>query len=221
MKKTTLLKSMLLLCALIVGSNSLWAEDITYTLTINKDNFNSTSYAANNNEKTTDAVCTTDGTKKMSVKWTSNQVMKNGENMQWQKNAGYIYNSTNLGTITSVAVTSSAGTFTTYYGTSEQPSSGTAGSGKGYFKTSVGSATGTSSQVVVTFKFTIPTITFNNGNVTVDETLDLRTLFSSNSDGDVTYTITAGDTYGEIVKLASSPSKFAFARERSETGSGA
>ena len=73
-----------------------------------------------------------------------------------------------------------------------------AGSGKGYFKTSVGSATGTSSQVVVTFKFTIPTITFNNGNVTVDETLDLRTLFSSNSDGDVTYTITAGDTYGEI-----------------------
>ena len=32
MKKTTLLKTMLLLCALVVGSNSLWADtDVTFT----------------------------------------------------------------------------------------------------------------------------------------------------------------------------------------------
>ena len=197
MKKLLLLKSLLLLCALIVGSSA-WAEDITYTLTITKDNFTTASYAANNNEKTTDAVCTTDATKKFSVSWTSYQVYQNSSAMQWQTNKGYIYNSTNLGTITNVAVTKTDGTFTTYYGTSAQPSSGTAGSGKGYFKTSVGGATGKTSQIVITFKFTIPTVTFGNGNVTEGETLDLRTLFSSNSEGDVTYTITSGDTYGQI-----------------------
>ena len=197
MKRLLLLKSLFLLCALIVGSSA-WAEDITYTLTITKDNFTTASYAANNNEKTTDAVCTTDATKKFSVSWTSYQVYQNSSAMQWQTNKGYIYNSTNLGTITNVAVTKTDGTFTTYYGTSAQPSTGTAGSGKGYFKTSVGGATGKTSQIVITFKFTIPTVTFGNGNVTEGETLDLRTLFSSNSEGDVTYTITSGDTYGQI-----------------------
>ena len=33
MKTKLLLKSMLLLCALIVGSSSVWADDITYTFT--------------------------------------------------------------------------------------------------------------------------------------------------------------------------------------------
>lgn len=130
--------------------NVAWATDVTYTLTINGSDFNTTSYAANNNEKTSNAICTTDNTKTYEVKWTSNQVMKNGNNMQWQKNTGYIYNSTNLGTISSVTVNSSAGSFTTYYGTSAQPSSGTT-VGNGYFKTSVGNATGTTSSVVVVF----------------------------------------------------------------------
>ncbi len=125
---------------------------VTYKLTINADDFNTTSYAANNNEKTSDAVCTTDNTKTYEVKWTSYQVMKNSTNMQWQKSKGYIYNSTDLGTITSVTVTSSAGSFTTYYGDSEQPSSGSSGAGKGYFKTSVGGATGTTSKMEVTFQ---------------------------------------------------------------------
>ena len=127
------------------------ADDLTYKLTINSNDFNTTSYAANNNEKTSNAVCTTDSTKTYQVKWTSYQVMKNSNNMQWQKSKGYIYNSTDLGTISNVTVTSSAGSFTTYYGTSEQPSSGSSGSGKGFFKTFVGSATGTSSQVEITF----------------------------------------------------------------------
>lgn len=43
-----------------------------------------------------------------------------------------------------------------------------------------------------------PTITFNNGSVHVGKTLDLSTLFSSNSTGAVTYSITAGDDYASI-----------------------
>ena len=128
-----------------------YATDYTYSFTIDKDDFNTTSYAANNNEKHTTAVCTTDNNRTMEVYWTSYQVYQSGGAMQWKKSQGYIYNSTNLGTINSVTIDSSAGSFTTYYGTTEQPSSGTAGSGKGFFKTSVGGATGTTSSIIVNF----------------------------------------------------------------------
>jgi len=43
-----------------------------------------------------------------------------------------------------------------------------------------------------------PEITFNNGSVKVGNTLDLSTLFTSNSAGAVTYSITAGDSYATI-----------------------
>lgn len=135
---------------MLIGAGSVWATDVQYTLTITASDFNTASYAANNNEKTSNAVCTTDASKTYEVKWTSNQVMKNGDNMQWQKSNGYIYNSTDLGTINSVTVSSSAGTFTTFYGTSEHPTSGTT-VGNGFFTTKVGSATGTTSKIVITF----------------------------------------------------------------------
>lgn len=45
---------------------------------------------------------------------------------------------------------------------------------------------------------TDPTITFNAGSVRVGRTLDLSTLFSSNSTGDVTYSISEGDTYASL-----------------------
>ena len=45
---------------------------------------------------------------------------------------------------------------------------------------------------------TDPTITFNNGSVRVGNTLDLTTLFTSNSTGNVTYSITAGGDYATI-----------------------
>ena len=122
----------------------------SYTLTIDAASFNSTSYAANNNEKTSIATAT-DGSS-LSVKWTSNQVMlgtgANAGKMQWQKNAGYIYNSTDLGTITDVTITSSAGTFTKYVNSSQKPT--TNGSG-GYFNIKIGSATGYSTKVTITF----------------------------------------------------------------------
>lgn len=120
-----------------------------YTLTITKDNFNSTSYTANNNEKTTSAVAA-DGSK-MDVTWYSYQVMKQSSTMQWQSGKGYIYNKTDLGEIVSVTVNSTAGTFTTYYGTAQNPTKGTTVSG-GYFTTKVGSATGKTNSVVIVFK---------------------------------------------------------------------
>ena len=118
----------------------------TYTLTIGTSSFNTTSYAANNNEKTSTATAADGST--MQVKWTSYQVMLQSGAMQWQKNAGYIYNSTDLGTITSITINSTAGTFTKYINASKQPT--TNGSG-GYFQIKVGGATGKVNTITVTF----------------------------------------------------------------------
>ena len=100
----------------------------TYTFIITKADFNSTSYAANNNEKTSTATAL-DGTE-MEVKWTSYQVMNQSNTMQWQKSKGYIYNTTDLGTIDEITIKSSAGTFTTYKGSSQKHTSNGTG---GYF----------------------------------------------------------------------------------------
>ncbi len=121
-----------------------------FTLTISTSEFNSTSYAANNGSHSVTATATDSST--MNVDVTSNQIMLQSSAMQWQKNNGYLYNTTDLGSIVSVTVNSSAGSFTTYYGTSANPSSSTSvGSGNGFFKVSVGSATGKTSSVVVVF----------------------------------------------------------------------
>ena len=126
-----------------------WGQT-TYTLTISANDFNTTSYAANNGEHTTSAIDDANESNLMDITWTSNQVMKQSNDMQWQKNTGYIYNNTNLGTINSVTVNSTAGTFTTYYGTSEHPTSGTT-VGNGFFTTQVGNATGKTTSLVINF----------------------------------------------------------------------
>ena len=174
-KITQNLRWLVTLLAMIVSS---WAWATEYKLTISASDFNATSYNANNNEKTSQAVCTTDATKTCEVKWTSNQVMKNGNNMQWQKSNGYLYNTTDLGTIQSVTVTSSAGTFTTYYGTNAHPTSGTT-VGNGFFTVKVGSATGTSSKVEVVFDVEVqntvatPTITPNGGSIYTTDNIEI------------------------------------------------
>lgn len=123
-------------------------EKKTYTLTISTSDFNTTSYAANNNEKISTATATDNS--QINVKWTSYQVMLNGSEMQWQKSSGYIYNSTDLGTIKSVTVNSTSGSFTTTYGTSEKPTGTIVGGG--YFQVKVGSATGKTTSIVVVFE---------------------------------------------------------------------
>ena len=144
--------------AVFATASSSGSTTKTYTFNITPSDFNTTSYAANNNEKTSTATATDYST--MSVAWTSYQVMQNSSNMQWKKNEAYIYNSTDLGTITAVTITSSAGTFTTYYGTSAQPTSGTT-VGNGYFNIKVGSATGTTSNIAVTFNKSTSSTTYS------------------------------------------------------------
>ena len=165
-----------------------WAD--TYTFEITPSDFNRQSYAANNNEKTSTATSTTDATKTMEVKWTSNQVMlaTNG-NMQWQKSKGLIYNSTELGTINSVVVNSTGGSFTTYYGDSEQPSSSTTVGG-GFFQVKVGGATGGTSSIVVTFTIDEGSSTAATTTVTIDNTGITNTdIFAGTAAGQLTATV--------------------------------
>ena len=142
---------------------AVWAKGTTtgggstskqYSFDITKGDFNTTSYVANNNSKTSTAKASDNSTK--SVSWTSNQVMQQSSTMQWQSSKGYIYNTTDLGNITNITITSTAGSFTTYYGTSPQPSQKTSvGTGNGYFQIKVGSATGKVSNIKVTFTQTV------------------------------------------------------------------
>lgn len=119
-----------------------------YTLTISASDFNGSSYDANNNTKTSTAKAT-DGSE-ISVSWVSYQVMLQSNAMQWQKSKGYIYNITDLGTIKSIKVNNTAGSFTQYIGASQKPTSN--GSG-GYFHIKTGSsAVGKTSSVVITFE---------------------------------------------------------------------
>ena len=164
-----------------------WAD--TYTFEITPSDFNTQSYAANNNEKTSTAVSTTDATKTMEVKWTSYQVMKQSGNMQWQKSKGLIYNSTELGTINSVVVNSTGGSFTTYYGDSEQPSSSTTVGG-GFFQVKVGGATGGTSSIVVTFTIDEGGSTAATTSVTIDNTGITNTdIFAGTAAGKLTATV--------------------------------
>ena len=125
-------------------------ETHPYSFTITMNDFNSTSYAANNNMKTTTATATDGSGLTMDVDWTSNQVYQSSSVMQWQKNTGCIYNNTDLGTITSITITSDSGTFTTYYGDTEQPSESTEVGGP-YFQIKVGNATGKTTEIKVEF----------------------------------------------------------------------
>ena len=119
-----------------------------YTFTISPADFNSTSYAANNVEHTSKATAT-DGSE-IDIVWRSNQVMLNSGDMQWQKNNGYIYNVTSLGSVKDVSITSSTGSFTTSINSSANPTTD-AGAGA-FFKVAVGNATGKTQSIVVTFK---------------------------------------------------------------------
>lgn len=108
-----------------------------YSFTITVADFNSDSYTANNGEHTSTATASNGQTK--TITWKSNQVMKQASVMQWQKNNGYIESVTNLGTIVSIDIESTAGEFTT---TKED----------GAFKISVGGATGKTTKITVVFK---------------------------------------------------------------------
>ena len=124
-----------------------------YSFTINTDNFkqltSGSGYATYNGTHTFTATDKDGST--VSVDCISNQMMVNSGKIQWQKNTGYIYNTTDLGKIVSVTISSTGGTFTTYYGDTQQPTTETT-VGNGYFNIKVGNATGSVSSIVVVFK---------------------------------------------------------------------
>lgn len=193
------------------------AEDVKYSFTITKDDFNSKSYADNNIVHTSTAQSLNDSAITKEIEWKSNQVMLQKSAMQWQKNAGCIYNITDLGTISSVQIDSTAGSFTTYYGTSENPSSGT-DVGGGFFNVKVGSATGKTSKIIVTFTInesSEPSSEPSISSVSINETNNIIKLSSSKT---LTATVNADEGFAGDKNVTWSSSDETVATVDSSTG---
>lgn len=204
------------------------ATAVTYKLTLLPTDFTTSSYADNNGDHSKNAVCTTDNTKTMSVTYYTNSVYQNSSSMQFKSDTGILYNKTDLGTIVSVNITSSS-SFTTYYGTTMNPSSGTDVTG-GFFKIKAGSSTPKATKIEITFTVneassyplasislsgTYPTTftekeAFSHEGMTVtahytgtDETQDVTSTASFsgyNMDNIGNQTVTVSYTEGEVTK---------------------
>ena len=196
MKKLHLLKTMLLLCALIVGSSSVWAEEETITLS---EQGYSNAEQVSSTVGTNITLTYTDGGTATAYYDTGNGVRIYA--------GGSVTVTAGGATITAVSIThSKEKTPTISWGTSGTSTS------VGTPATWSGSATSVTLNVTnkghirmqsVTVTYTPaakedPAITFSNGSVRVGKTLDLSTLFTSNSSGAVTYSITSGDTYASV-----------------------
>lgn len=195
MKKLHLLKTMLLLCALIVGSSSVWAASVDITPT----------QALSGGVSPITIVCAKgDGT--------SNPQISSGQLRLYQaasgKTTGNTMTFSSDKTITSIkftfanSMTADNGAFNE--GSYDSETFTWSGSTKSVTLTVTGTTSGkriyiTAMTVTYEITKTDPTITFNNGSVHVGQNLDLSTLFSSNSEGTVSYSITAGGSYASLV----------------------
>ena len=186
--KKLLLKSILLLCTLIVGTSSLWAAEESVT-------FSDQGYTSGN------SVSSYTGTN-FSVEFTNAKYYSTGSAIRVYGGGTFTVSSSL--TITAIALTFSSGegsnAITTNVGTYE--SNAWSGSATSVTFT-VGGSSGHRRLASITVTYTPatktnPTITFNNGSVNAGRTLDVSTLFSSNSDGAVTYSITDGGSYATI-----------------------
>lgn len=197
---------MLLLCALIVGSSSLWAQ-ATETFTFNTDaGLSALGIAKPGTGAGTDLGSTVYYSGDVSLSATNGSTNTRVWNSKGTLDLR-IYNGGTLtftapGNITSIVLTgSTVNGFTCTEGTF---SSGTWSAGSTTSVTSVVlSATATEKINTIAVTYTVasktdPTITFNNSSVRVGKTLDVSTLFESNSLGAVTYSITAGNSYASI-----------------------
>ena len=107
-----------------------------------------------------------------SLTWTSSNVMAGGSHLQFKKSNGYIYNTVDLGNITSV--TPSDSNLTVFYGTSQHPTSGSSvGTGNGYF-TVINNSANAVSGATVTIKWgtavTLDSITAGLDSTAVQKT---------------------------------------------------
>ena len=194
MKQKLLLKVMLLLCALVAGSSSVWAatESVTFSAQGYTNGEDISSY-----DGTNFTISFNKGTNSSTPKYyTTGAAIR--------AYAGNTFTVSSTCTITAIALTFGSGDgsneITTDVGTySENSWTGSANS----VTFTIGGTSGHRRLASVTVTYTPvaktdPTITFNNGNVRVGKTLDVSSLFTSNSPGAVTYSITAGDSYASI-----------------------
>ena len=140
-----------------VEKENISKEEYQYTIPVS--DFNTTSYAANNNEKTVNAVCTTDESKKLEVKYTSNQVMQSSSLIQGQKSAGYIYNAAAWGSKVKSITINDNENYTYVIGASAQPTVSAEGA---FFKISAGSATSKASSIDIVFEASNKSVTYTD-----------------------------------------------------------
>jgi len=123
----------------------------TYAFNITPSDFNGDGYAYNTGGTTT-ATATDASGATIDVDWVSSNCMLGSSKIQVKKSAGYIYNSTDLGTVNSVTITKTDGTFSTWYGTTSNPTSGSQGANKGFFTVKeTGGTTGYISNIAINF----------------------------------------------------------------------
>jgi len=205
MKKKFLLKTMLLLCALVVGSSSVWADTSTLTPTSStiapSDDHFTVTYGGSGSATTWNS----GGYVRLYAKNTITIASKNEEKITQITFTGTV-NANSKGKYPD-SMSASVGTITpsTISATGETDFSWTYATGATSVTITLGGTAGnidlTGGEYVVTYtaaEKTDPTITFNDGSVRVGKTLDLSTLFDSNSTGDVTYSITAGGSYASL-----------------------
>lgn len=140
------MKKIFSLFAAVLFAGSMMAAVEEFTVTINTDDFNSTSYAANNGNHTSTAY-NADSTKSMTVDWTSNQMMLNTGKIQGQKNNAYLYNAAAWGTIKSVTINDNEN-YSYVIGSTAQPTETATG---GFFKIKAGGSTSKASSFVIVF----------------------------------------------------------------------
>ena len=228
MKKQFLLNLTLLLCALVVGGVNVWAEDnVTYSMTIDSSNNGNNNVHWTSSTITsltwggvtwgTSITWSTSGSITASKSYCQIGSKKNpatkveistdafaGKKIVSASLTGSCMS--NLGptlTITAGNTTmlSNAalvmGTSTKYESTTNNVTLG-ANDKLTFTINSSASAAVCISAIEVVYEKIDPTITFTNGIVNVGKIIDLNTLFTSNSEGAVTFSITSGSSYASI-----------------------
>lgn len=193
--KKLLLKSILLLCALITGTSSSWAdnESVTFSAQGYTNQQEISSYTGTNFSIAFDK-----GSNSNAPKYYTNGTAIRAY-------GGNTFTVSSSHTITGITLSFGSGdgsnaittNVTTYN------SNGTWSGSANSVTFTIGGTTGNRRIASITVTYTPaaktdPTITSNNGSVRVGKTLDVSTLFSSNSDGAVTYSITEGGSYASI-----------------------
>ena len=135
------------LIAAILFAGSMFAAVQEFTMTIAPTDFPGGSYAANNGEHTSIATATADPDVKVSVKWTSNQVMNQSSKIQGQKNKAALYNTASWGTIKSITINDNEN-YSYVIGATAQPTASATG---GFFKIVDTGATAKASSIVIVF----------------------------------------------------------------------